>query len=106
MREPANLQANSFSYWDPLHPAITKWLINGSDIGPGFNNQTHINPSQIGSASLQVGNDIGPLAYVTFPVSAFNGVEYPDACSFARRDISVSSTSKTWIHNRCYGRHR
>lgn len=65
------------SYWDPQHPSDTKWLVGGSDIGPGFQNQTYVPLGQLSNVSLKVGNNIGPLAYITVPVGGdANGTEY------------------------------
>jgi hypothetical protein len=68
----------SRSYWNPSSPVDAKWLINGVDIGAGFNNQTFVPLNQIGTASFDAGNDIGPFAYVTVPIAgaAGNWTEY------------------------------
>lgn len=61
------LQANDFSYWDPSHPSVSSWIVNGQDIGS--NNQIHISLSMVGNVSLHVGNDISPLLSIVIPIS-------------------------------------
>jgi Ca2+-binding RTX toxin-like protein len=67
----AELQSDDFSYWNLAHPWVTTWSVDGTDIGPGFNNQTFFpaNPNDpLSNAVLTAGNDIGPFAFVTVPV--------------------------------------
>ncbi|MBX3577274.1 MAG: calcium-binding protein [Rhizobiaceae bacterium] len=63
----AQLAAWDNGYWNPSSPSVATWFVGGRDIGGGFGNQRHVPASQIGSATLKAGNDIGPLAYVTVP---------------------------------------
>src|ERR1700704_4705604 len=74
----SQLQAWDFRYWNPSKPSVATWYVNGTDIGGGFNNQTYVPGSAIGTAGLLAGNDIGPFAYVTVPAgtSATESIEY------------------------------
>ncbi|MGH6872682.1 MAG: calcium-binding protein [Rhizomicrobium sp.] len=72
----STLSGWDFSYWNLSNPQVTKWLINGSDIGPDFGNQRFINLSSLGTVSLKAGNDIGDLSYVSMPV-AFDSLGNP-----------------------------
>src|SRR6476646_3831325 len=63
------LQSNNFSYWIPSSPSVTSWYVNGQNIGESFSDQTHVPLSQIGCADLNIGNDICPAVFLTFPVS-------------------------------------
>ncbi|HTQ14972.1 MAG TPA: calcium-binding protein [Rhizomicrobium sp.] len=65
----STLSSWDFSYWDLGNPQVTKWLINGNDIGPDFGNQRFIDLASLPMVSLKAGNDIGDLAYVTVPVA-------------------------------------
>jgi Ca2+-binding RTX toxin-like protein len=70
---PLQLQAWTFSYWDPTTPSVARWFVNGSDIGGEFTHQTDVPLSQLSSADLHVGNDIGPLAFITVPTAGTPG---------------------------------
>ena len=70
---PLQLKAWEFSYWNPSTPSVARWFVNGSDIGGEFTNQTDVPLSQLSSADLHVGNDIGPLAFITVPTAGTPG---------------------------------
>lgn len=71
-----------FSYWDPSHSSVAKWLVNGSDIGASTTtsfNSVHVSAADASTATLEAGNDIGDLAFVIVPVafdSDGNATEY------------------------------
>jgi hypothetical protein len=95
--QDATFLANrSFLYWDPLHPAVTKWYLNGADIGNnnGSFHQVHVGSSQLGAADLLVGNDIGPLAFITVPIS-FDGTQYTQYIQYSITTIPASLMSPT-----------
>src|SRR5262245_16901195 len=70
---PLQLHAWDFSYWDPDAPSVARWFVNGTDIGGEFTNQTTVSPAQLASADFHVGNDIGPLAFITVPIAGTPG---------------------------------
>src|SRR5262249_30135250 len=70
---PAQLHAWDFSYWDPTSPSVARWFVHGLDIGGGFNNQTQVSPAQLVDTNFHVGNDIGPLAFITVPIAGSPG---------------------------------
>ena len=72
----SQLSAWDFSYWNLSSPSVATWYVGGGDIGGGFGNQRYVPAASIGTALLHVGNDIGPLAYVTVPSSVVAGTEY------------------------------
>jgi hypothetical protein len=90
------LANQSFLYWDPPHAAVTKWYLNGADIGIVKNSfhQAHVSPSQLGAADLLVGNDIGPLAFITVPIS-FDGAQYTQYIQYSITTIPASLMSPT-----------
>jgi hypothetical protein len=69
----SQLQVSDFSYWNPSQPEVAQWYVNGADIGAGFGNQRYLPLANISTASLHVGNDIGPFAYVTVPIAGPSG---------------------------------
>jgi hemolysin type calcium-binding protein len=70
---PVQLQAWEFSYWNPSQPSVARWFVNGADIGGEFSHQTDVPLAQLSSAEFHVGNDIGPLAFVTVPTAGTPG---------------------------------
>jgi hypothetical protein len=65
-----DLQSNGYSYWDPAHPSVSSWYINGQDIGPwDVAGSQRVSLTQVGNVLLHVGNDIGPTAYIGFSIS-------------------------------------
>src|SRR5262245_7625158 len=70
---PTQLHAWDFSYWNVSAPSVARWFVNGSDIGGEFTHQTDVPLSQLASAQLHVGNDIGPLAFITVPTAGTPG---------------------------------
>jgi hypothetical protein len=74
----AFLSAHDSNYWDPAHPSLSEWLINGApipDSASGFNQQL-VTPAQVPTCTLQVGNNIGPFVFLTVPISNGSGSEY------------------------------
>ena len=63
----SQLAAWNFRYWNPSNPSVATWLVNGVDIGGGFDHQTYVPGGSINSATFRAGNDIGPLAYLAVP---------------------------------------
>jgi Ca2+-binding RTX toxin-like protein len=63
----ADLQANDFSYWDPSHPKVARWLVGGQDIGA--DTEKHVSLDQLSSVTFLAGNDIGIYAYLTVRVA-------------------------------------
>src|SRR5262249_40681538 len=68
----SDLQTNDFSYWNPNAPTVTTVSENGTVIpaatASSFN-QTLVTSAQLASCTLNLGNVIGPLVFVTVPVS-------------------------------------
>jgi Domain of unknown function (DUF4214)/RTX calcium-binding nonapeptide repeat (4 copies) len=66
------------SYWDPVHPSITTWLMNGvplTESPPNGVNWQYLTTAQVGSYELQIGNNILPMAYLLVPISIAGGTE-------------------------------
>jgi hypothetical protein len=56
----AYLRQATFSYWDPTHPSISQWSVRDG---------TMVSAADIGSASFEAGNEIGPLVEFRVPVA-------------------------------------
>ena len=70
----AQLKEWDFSYWNPANPAVAQWFVNGADIGAGP--EVNVQSTQINSAVLKAGNDIGALAFLTVPAGADTYIDY------------------------------
>ena len=70
---PQELSAWNFSYWRPATPYVSKWFVSGHDIGPTLSNQTFITNGGVAATTFQLGNDIGPLAWILIPAAGTPG---------------------------------
>jgi hypothetical protein len=65
-----------FSYWNPSNPSVSGWLEGGTAItaatASSFN-QAFLTSAQVPNYSLQLGNEIAPLVFLTVPVSTGSG---------------------------------
>jgi hypothetical protein len=70
------LQSNDFSYWNTSDPVVTSLSENGADIGASTDddfNQLYVTSAQLSSCTLNIGNDIAPVVFVTVPVATGGG---------------------------------
>jgi hypothetical protein len=68
---PQTLQHWDFNYWNPDDPQVSRWYVNGSDIGPAgdnFTNVRQISAADVASSYLVAGNNISNFAYIEVPI--------------------------------------
>ncbi|MGE0415587.1 MAG: Hint domain-containing protein [Acetobacteraceae bacterium] len=70
------MSAADWSYWDPSSPLLTGWVFDGTDVPP-LPTYPYLPPTspvatvvqtEIDKITLQVGNNIGPDAFLTIPI--------------------------------------
>jgi Ca2+-binding RTX toxin-like protein len=59
------LAANNFGYWSGAAPTVSRWLVNGNDIGAGPANQTFVPMSALNTVTITTGNNIFANLYLT-----------------------------------------
>jgi len=83
------LAASDFSYWNLNDEVVSSFSVSGSAIPPSttspFNHWTWITSAQLSSTTINLGNDIGPLLFVTVPVSTGGGT----ATEYIQYEINV-----------------
>jgi len=82
------LAAANFSYWDPNHPSVAQWNVNGTPLGHGFSNQQFVSLANLSQVTFTAGNAIDDTLYLTLQDSAANQV-------YSEYRISIVSTKVT-----------
>ena len=73
------LQSEDFNYWNPSSPVVSSFSQYGSLLPASTTssfNQTSVTSAQLSSITLNVGNVIAPMLFVTVPVGTPGNTEY------------------------------